>query len=198
MGRFYTSDWHLNERRITPEFNPFFRDFKSVEEQNEYIIQKCNEHVGEDDELWHLGDVAIDVEGLKWMDKLRCKNRHLIVGNYDNDKLYELGAYFCSMQRTSVVTIDDVQYKLNHYPIEADSTMMNIVGHIHGLWKVQPGIINVGVDAWNFRPLSDKDIAFLRIAICKYYDENVFPLQADLDSKRQEMLSEDFKKWKGN
>jgi len=43
--KYFTSDWHLNEKRIF-EFNPFFRPFKSIEEQNETIINNCNEIVG--------------------------------------------------------------------------------------------------------------------------------------------------------
>lgn len=82
---YMTSDSHFCETHITPDFNPFFRPFKSVEEQNEFMIDRVNEVVGEDDELYHLGDVAYTVEGISCMDRIKCKNRTLILGNYDVD-----------------------------------------------------------------------------------------------------------------
>ncbi len=180
MAKFFTSDWHLNETRIKPEFNPFFRPFKSIDEQNKIIIDKCNAMVGPDDELIHLGDVSIDLDGLKLMDRIICKNRTLIIGNYDDDKLEELKQYFPKMVRGAYITVGDVKYYLNHYPVNAKDDKMNIVGHIHGLWKVQPNMINVGVDAWNYEPLDEARIKFVTEAIHKHYDDNVFPLKRKL------------------
>ena len=197
MAKFFTSDWHLNEDRITPKFNPFFRSFASVEEQNKTIIDNCNAMVGEDDELFHIGDVSIDIAGCALLDQIKCKRRTLIIGNYDDDKLFELGKYFNTIQRVSCINIGDRQYRLNHYPAKAVAGMMNIVGHIHGLWKVQPGIINVGVDAWNFKPLSEAEILFITEAMGKHYDENVFPLEQNLEAFRKNAASEGFKKWNG-
>jgi len=63
------------------------------------------------------------------------------------------------------------------YPAHAVADRFNIVGHIHGLWKVQPNMVNVGVDAWHFRPVSEQEIRFVYDAMrTGKYDENVFPL----------------------
>ena len=70
---------------------------------------------------------------------------------------------------------------------------MNIVGHIHGLWKVQPNTINVGVDAWNYKPLSTDDIKFVTTAMEKHYDNDVFPLVKDLEAQRTLMTTEKYK-----
>ena len=51
---------------------------------------------------------------------------------------------------------------------------MNIVAHIHGTWKVKRNMINVGVDAWHFTPVSEDMIKFQINGIRNYYDENVF------------------------
>lgn len=195
MANWYTSDWHLNETRIKA-FNPFFRPFDSIEEQNEVIISTCNRFVKEDDTLYHLGDVSIDLDGIKLLDKLNAKKRILIVGNYDEDKLPELSKYFDDVQMRMTVNIGGQDYRLNHYPASADKNVMNIVGHIHGLWKVQPGMINVGVDAWHFRPLDDNTIQFVTTAIEKYYDANVFPTVPDLKTIQSGMSADDFKTWR--
>lgn len=173
---YFTADWHLNETRIGG-FNPFFRPFKSVEEQNKTIIDNCNAIVGKDDILIHVGDVALDEEGVRMMDKIICQNRVLIIGNYDEDKLDLLKEYFSEIYHNKTYEINSIEYNLNHYPVNAIDGMMNIVGHIHGLWKVQPNMINVGVDAWNYEPLDTERISFVTTAIHKYYDDNVFPLR---------------------
>jgi calcineurin-like phosphoesterase family protein len=175
MSYFLTSDWHLNETRIGPDFNPFFRPFKSIQEQNETIINNCNAMVGKKDTLIHVGDVSIDAEGVNLLSQINCKNKILIIGNYDEDKLDLLKPHFKEIHETLDIKINKVKYHINHYPNKALPNVMNIVGHIHGLWKVQPNMINVGVDAWNYEPLDEKRIQFVTNAIAKYYDNNVFP-----------------------
>ena len=131
--------------------------------------------VGANDTLYHIGDVSITREGVKLLDKIKCKKRILIVGNYDEDKVELLSNYFDDVLWNTKIQIGNNEYAVNHYPAKANPVMMNIVGHIHGLWKVQPNQINVGVDAWNYKPLDDKMIQFVTTAIDKHYDINVFP-----------------------
>lgn len=173
MTKYFTSDWHLNEKRIG-EFNPFFRPFESIEEQNQTIINNINRFVKNDDELYVLGDVAIDEDGVSLMDKIECENRVLIIGNYDTDKLDKLAEYFKEIKEEMDLKVGDLECYLNHYPVNHVPDKFNIVGHIHGLWKVKPNMVNVGVDAWHFRPVSEKEILFTYNAIKKYYDDNVF------------------------
>ena len=181
---FFTSDWHLNEERIF-EFNPFFRPFKSIEEQNETIINNCNKIVGKDDCLVHVGDLAMDIEGIKMMERINCKNCKLILGNYDIDqeeKMPYFEQYFQHILYEEEIIINSRRYYLNHYPEKAvkylcdkSAKMLAIVGHIHSLWKVQPTMINVSVDAWHFKPVSEDTIIFISNAIDNFYDKNVFP-----------------------
>ena len=173
MAKYFTSDWHLNETRIG-EFNPFFRPFKSVEEQNKLIIDNINDIVQPEDKLYVLGDVAMDEEGIKLLDQIKCPNMILITGNYDEDKLEPLEKYFKEIKEKKDIKVGDLECYLNHYPINHVPDKFNIVGHIHGLWKVKPNMVNVGVDAWHFKPVSEKEILFIHEAIEKYYDENVF------------------------
>jgi len=178
---YFTSDWHLGETRLgdirKEEFNPFFRSFNTVEEQDSFIIQKVNEFVQKADFLYHLGDVAMNAESLEWLDCVRCKNRVLVAGNYDEPHLDLLSKYFMTVQHGMRITDDDSQtvFNLTHCPTDAVEDMFNIVGHIHSLWKVKRNMVNVGVDAWHFKPVSLKEILFVKNAIEKgFYDENVF------------------------
>jgi calcineurin-like phosphoesterase family protein len=174
MTKYFTSDWHLNETRIG-DFNPFFRPFTSVQEQNETIIRNINDIVKPEDELIHLGDVAMDSAGVAMMDRINCKNRILIVGNYDEKLLQELSGHFPDIREEATMNVGGVGCYLNHYPASYSKDKFTITGHIHGLWKVKPNMVNVGVDAWHFRPVSEKEILFVHNAIQKgYYDGNVF------------------------
>ena len=174
MKKYFTSDWHLNETRIK-DFNPFFRPFETVEEQNKTIIDNMNKFVKKDDLLYVLGDVAMDEQGVSLLEKINCENRILIAGNYDTDKLDKLKKYFKEVREDMNVKVGDLDCYLNHYPTKYVDDRFNITGHIHGLWKVKPNMVNVGVDAWHFRPVSEDEIKFVHNAITKgYYDDNVF------------------------
>ena len=172
--RYFTSDLHLNETRIGA-FNPFFRPFKSVEEQNDTIIRNINEIVRPQDTLYMVGDIVMDLEGVALLNDIRCKNRVLVLGNYDTDKIDALRGHFQSMSDDLELTIGGVDCYLNHYPVKRRPDRFNIVGHIHGLWKVKPNTINVSTDAWHCRPVSEEEILFVHTTMKKgNYDENVF------------------------
>jgi len=66
--------------------------------------------------------------------------------------------------------------------------MFNICGHIHGLWKVQRNMINVGVDAWHFIPVSEEQIIFYMNGIKKHYDANVFAGELEPNNVKQDII----------
>ena len=56
MTRFWTSDLHFGHANIIRYCN---RPFGDVDEMNRSLIQRWNDVVGNDDEVWVLGDVAM-------------------------------------------------------------------------------------------------------------------------------------------
>lgn len=192
--RFFTSDLHFGDDRL----NLYGRDlmFKSSKEVDEYIIRKWNEVVSEKDLVIVLGDVSITKEGL---DNINLCNgeKWLIKGNYDinvneggtakyeiNDNI--LSKYFTKILNDLVIVIGNEKVYLNHFPTNCKSEMFNITGHIHGTWKVQRNMINVGVDAWHFVPVSEELIKFQINGIRNHYDQNVFSgeLLANINNRR--------------
>jgi len=176
---FFISDTHFDDDRL----NLFGRDliFKNKQEVDDYIIQKWNEVVTNEDLVIHVGDIALSREGL---DKINLLNgtKWLVKGNYDTsdgtakfkvtDEL--LKKYFKVVVSEMSMEIGGETIYINHYPVNAKTEGFNIVGHIHGLFKVQRNMINVGVDANHFVPLSEEYIKFQMNGIRKYYDQNVF------------------------
>jgi calcineurin-like phosphoesterase family protein len=181
---YYTSDWHLGEERIGINGKPnlFYRPFNSIVQQNDTIMNNLYAVFKDGDTLWHLGDVVNgNLENAESRLK-EMKNKYpnsafnLIVGNYDEDKLEMLSKYF-NIHEEYVFTKYNVFVYLNHYPakcIVKNRGGLSITGHIHGLWKVQENLINVGVDAWHFRPVSEVEIEFCYNAMKNFYDDNVF------------------------
>lgn len=192
---YFTSDWHLGEKRIgiNGELNLFYRPFDSIEEQNETIVNNFNEDFKDGDTLWHLGDVINgdlkDAENILYNLKYKYPNSkfNLVMGNYDVDKQQLLSKYFDTMVNDYLYLDfnDTDNVYMNHYPTncidvinsdnEETDLSFGITGHIHGLWKVQRNLINVGVDAWHFKLVSKEEIEFCWNSMKNHYDSDVFP-----------------------
>ena len=53
-----------------------------------------------------------------------------------------------------------VRIHMTHFPKEVrkQGVDISLCGHVHDRWKTQDGVINVGVDVWDFKPVSIKQI----------------------------------------
>ena len=189
----FTSDTHFDDERL----DLFTREvlFESATEVDNFIIKQWNDNVKDGDLVIDVGDVALTQKGL---DKVKGLNgtKWLVKGNYDtsdgtakfkmsDDILLE---QFDKVFDDLTIEIDGEEVFINHFPTSADVDKFNIVGHIHGTWKVQRNMINVGVDAWHFTPVPLKTIKFQMNGIRKYYDQNVYAgeLKANLNFKHGE------------
>ncbi len=179
---YFTSDTHFGDERL----NLYGRDLvcKTPEEMDEYIIKRWNETVKPEDTVYHLGDVAMSADALATVLPFLNGKKILIKGNYD-DKIDDeiLNEYFDEVYKNYKLKHENTLFFLNHYPEKGDDMMFNIVGHIHGLWKVQRNMVNVGCDAWHFKPISIDQVMFSKNGIEKYYDINVFAGELDCNTK---------------
>jgi calcineurin-like phosphoesterase family protein len=171
---YFTSDHHFTDNRL----NLFPRYFDSVDQMGDHMIEMWNKTVKPSDEVYYLGDFSYMEEGIKIAEKLNG-TKHLILGNHDDKfdtSLFE--PYFESIQTTLDLQLSDGDDKLDvhlvHYPSKGVADRFNLVGHIHGTWRLQKNMLNVGVDAWHFKPLSEKEVIFFYNAICNHYDRDVW------------------------
>ena len=95
-----------------------------------------------------------------------------------------LSEYFTNIMNELEVDVNGEKIYINHYPTNRKPQMMNIVGHIHVTWKVKRNMINVGVDAWHFVPVSEDLIKFQINGIRNHYDENVFMDEIKINDKK--------------
>lgn len=178
---YFTSDWHIGEDRIGINNKPnlFYRPFKSIDEQNDAIINNLK-HIKPTDTLYVLGDVIVNPQYIHHLDKIPNCKRILVLGNYDDQNM--LKPYFDEITHGMVILINNTKTLLTHFPTKGKSLMdkyktikLTLTGHVHGLWKVQKNLINVSTDAWHFKPVSQDEIVFCYNGMNNHYDENVFP-----------------------
>lgn len=180
--KYFTSDLHIGDDRLGSNGKPnvFYRPYDNVNSMNMAIIHNLNRFVRDADELYILGDVLVDTDFEHILSYLPKCTKHLIIGNYDEDKLHILEQYFDTVQNDLTVKLGCNNVYLNHYPVKADEHIATsdhdfaLTGHVHSLWKVKPGLINVSTDAWHFRPVSEDEILFCWNAMQNHYDQNVY------------------------
>jgi len=190
----FTSDTHYDDERL----DLFGRDilFSSAKEVDDFIISQWNKNINDGDLVIHVGDVALTKNGLNKIKELKG-TKWLVKGNYDtpdgtakfkiDDKI--LLEYFDNVYEDLTIMINKEEVFINHYPTSAKDYLFNIVGHIHGTWKVQRNMVNVGVDAWHFTPVSLDTIKFQMNGIRNFYDQNVFAgeIKSNLNYRRGEL-----------
>lgn len=182
---YFTSDLHLGHANCIQMTH---RPFETVEEMNRVLIENINTTVGENDELWILGDFAYKVpksEVPELRAGIRCRHVHLVNGNHDRD--YSDLDIFESVQDYKQLKTPFGRFILFHYPMmewnAAHYGSVHLHGHIHstGAYNAEnmqkrfadrfPGghfcenedlrlrIWDVGVDANAFKPISLEEIA---------------------------------------
>lgn len=169
--KFFTADWHLGSQHVLEAFN---RPFSTLERMNNSIISTCNNMApSKSDIVIHIGDFACFKKDRGKNGLLENPNNIVsklsstfinLEGNHDpNNKVKSIGTYL----RTSVGPFIDVS--LSHYPSydeRAKGTFLpgdiHLCGHIHNKWKYfidkenQVLNINVGIDVWGYRPVSEE------------------------------------------
>jgi calcineurin-like phosphoesterase family protein len=164
MAIFFTSDTHFGHGGALGLYR---RPFASVAAMNKALVERWNETVGPDDEVWHLGDFAIRQRLPVVADLLVRLNgrKHLVAGNNDPPETRELKGWE-SVQSYVEIEVDGVSLVLCHYPFRSWRGMgkgwVNLHGHSHGRLKPQPRQFDVGVDVWSFRPISLSEILHSR------------------------------------
>lgn len=156
----YTSDLHLSHINVISYCD---RPYKNVHEMNQQLIKNWNSVVQEDDTVYVLGDVSMlgksQMEKLKSFIKQLKGNKILIMGNHDemNPAQYvKIG--FNQVVYPFLETRSG--WYAYHDPALATAIRnaeLHLVGHVHQLFKLIPEkhMINVGVDVWDYYPVSE-------------------------------------------
>lgn len=164
MAVFFTSDTHFGDPRVLRIDK---RPFKTIPEHDEALVANWNETVSPEDEVWHLGDFALDANQER-IDELLSRlhgRKHLIIGN--NDGPATLAAQgWGSVQTYAELHVNGRAVVMCHYAFRTWKNMgrgwIDLHGHSHGRLKPQTRQYDVGVDAWDYRPVSLETILSVR------------------------------------
>lgn len=148
---------HVNILKFLNEDGSHVRDFISVEEMNERMVENWNETVKDDDIVYHLGDVYFG-QGHTVLHRLRGRKR-LILGNHDNGKDQNLQKHF---QKILVWRMfPEFNCLLSHVPVHESALYKvgyNVHGHVHHNSLPDPRYINVSVEVRNYKPTPLEEI----------------------------------------
>ncbi|ESZ24799.1 metallophosphoesterase family protein [Mesorhizobium sp. L2C084A000] len=152
---FFTSDTHFNDPRIL-RLDP--RPFSSLAAHDQALTELWNETIAPSDEVWHLGDFARgSAETVSSLLSCLHGTKHLIIGNNDGVVTLRASAW-ASVQHYKELTVEGRFLVLCHYPFrtwnQIGKKSINLHGHSHGRLKPMTRQHDVGVDAWDFRPVT--------------------------------------------
>ena len=156
MTTYFTSDTHFRDPR---GLRIDRRPYRTVAEHDAALVRLWNETVGPEDEVWHLGDFAHPKRPERIGELLAALNgvKRLVIGNNDGEATVRHPAW-ASVQHYAETTLDGTALVLCHYPFRTWNRMgrgvVNLHGHSHGRLKPMPRQYDVGVDAWDYRPVT--------------------------------------------
>lgn len=172
---FFISDPHFGHKNILKYCD---RPFEDVDHMNEFLINRWNSVVRENDIVFILGDIAFGGSGLfeQVMPKLNGK-KYLILGNHDYKNMREhYKEYFVKIATKMFISIDGQPIILNHEPLlcfggQLNNRIWHLFGHVHtshanhqgGDYKrvklmSTPTMYDVGVDYNWYEPIEFKYI----------------------------------------
>ena len=137
----------------------YHRPFPTIAAMDAAMVERWNQTVAPDDEVWHLGDFALRTPPTTAAELLRALNgrKHLVTGNNDPPEIIALPEW-SSVQPYIEITVETHRLVLCHYALRTWNGMakgaLNLHGHSHGRLKPLPRQTDVGVDCWDFRPIT--------------------------------------------
>ncbi len=160
MALFFTSDTHFGDPRAL-RFD--HRPFPDLDAHDAALVERWNATVCPHDTVWHLGDFALGppperVRAL--LDALQGE-KHLITGNNDGPATLALPGW-ASVSAYAELTVEGTVLVLCHYAFRTWNAMgrgsVNLHGHSHGALRPQTRQYDVGVDVWDFTPVTLEQI----------------------------------------
>lgn len=191
MTLWFTSDEHYGH---SPIIDYCDRPFDDLIEMHAELIARHNAVVSVEDTVYHLGDFAFSLKLVDQVVPLLNGQHILIPGNHDEchpchathaakaQRYANAGFELNKPEGTSIILEMDGKaefVELNHFPyiplderypewLPTDDGQWLLHGHIHnriGGWIVRDRMINVGVDVWDYEPVSEEQIKALIFAV---------------------------------
>jgi len=164
---FFTADNHFFHTNIIRYCS---RPFPSMERMNETMFRKWNEKVKPPDTVFHGGDLGLSKSNeapnapknpLEIIKRNLNGNIIFIQGNHDgnNSNRTPIQKIIIKHGGMRICLVHNPEHFDYNYPI-------NLVGHVHEKWEIKryfkgdrySDCINIGVDVWDFAPVTWSEI----------------------------------------
>lgn len=174
----YWSDLHLGHQNVykfTASADPskLMRDFTSMEECEQLMVDNYNRVVEADDIVYFLGDVWFDKKHAKLLTKMKKGSKRLVLGNHDNKgDVTQYREYFDKVH--GALYFNKVKAIGTHIPVHHkflgeryDGTVRfthNVHGHTHDSFiklengQRDPRYLNCSVEAVNYTPATWEEL----------------------------------------
>lgn len=174
INRWFTSDHHFGHYNVIGYCD---RPFMTASQMDGEMMDRWNKLIQPEDEVWYLGDFSFQKfeKAQKTLNSLNG-TKLLVRGNHDkgNERMLEMG-FKEVYQSHNMILKDGTFILMSHYPYRMmgsndehkqrfhnkrliDKGSWLLCGHVHEKWTTQKRMINVGVDRWDFYPVSEDKI----------------------------------------
>jgi calcineurin-like phosphoesterase family protein len=150
---FVTSDTHFSHSNIAgpsvSRWDSGYRDFNSVREMDDTLINNINKLVGVDDELFILGDFCFGKQPWKYRDRINCRVAHLILGNHDYEDV-DYSSCFTTVSHYKEIYVGRQLICMSHYSHrvwnKSHKGSIMLYAHSHNTLPPYGKSMDVGVD----------------------------------------------------
>jgi calcineurin-like phosphoesterase family protein len=163
--KLYCADHHFFHESML-HFASATRPFDNLSQMHEYMIEEHNKLASNSTDVYIVGDFAYsrkldEVQVRKVFEKLKGR-KHLIVGNHDNNSIIRNLRWSSAPSSEKLVNDNGRNIYLNHYALRSWPGIyaghFHFYGHTHGKLPSNGRSIDVGVDAWNLRPVTASEV----------------------------------------
>lgn len=167
MTIYFTADPHYDHPNII-EYED--RPWKSTAAMEKGMREIHNSIVKPEDEVWIIGDLSLmKPEYWKFYDRIIGNLngiKHLVLGNHDECKpFYYVNHGFTTVHTAVKLNIGGRNVICAHDPavwnaIPNPENIIFLCGHVHKVFRSirEKNIVNVGVDVWDFKPITFTEI----------------------------------------
>lgn len=202
---YFTSDTHYGHKNIVKGSSSWddtsrCRNFKSLKDHDDFIVNSINNIVKEEDTLYHLGDWSFggiqNIESFRR--RINCLDVHLVLGNHDQHieaNPQNFTHLFSSISHYKEITVKEHKIVLSHWPMKvwhkSHRGSWQLHGHCHDhlrpdeWWtKSKPQerrrTMDVGMDTKGYKPWSFEDLEKIMIKLTKHPDglDNHSPIKS--------------------
>jgi calcineurin-like phosphoesterase family protein len=173
MTIYVTADEHYGHHNILRYED---RPFKNMSKMETEISRFHNELVKNNNHVIHAGDFIpfLGPERKNYFRSIMKKYEghgihHLVVGNHDEAPFeFYLNIGFTSVHTAMWFNYKGFRFVIVHDPakyiaIPKKENQIILCGHVHSLFTIVKNVVNVGVDVWDYKPVSlDKIIQFFK------------------------------------